>query len=329
MKRITIKDVAREAGVSFSAVSRSFTEGASVSAITKAKVLEAADRLGYRPSTIARGLVQQRTNTVMLISGRMLDQFDTLFLEELSHRFASNGRRLIFAPAPREDSLSDPFLQAIDQQVDAVIVAAGTMSLETSERCVSAGVPVILAGRVLERPGIDCVVADNLDGGRQAAELLLRIGRKRLAFFAQARATFSDRERLAGFQSVARQASVFRADDMDDGALFDSAVAELSSIDRPDAIFCSTDRLAIALIEAARALGLSTPGDVAVVGFNNIPAARRRSFRLTTLDYPVSKVVDAVTELVAHRIETPNAPAQLRRVPVRLVLRDTSALEKS
>lgn len=324
MKRVTIKDVAREAGVSVSAVSRTFTDGASASKSTRASVRAAAERLGYRPSNIARGLVRQRTNLITLVTGRMADPFDTLFLEELCERVSASGRRLLLVPAHSPSGGEEALLRAIDDQADAVIVSAGTMSLEASEKCVRAGLPVILAGRVFEADGIDCVVAENRDGGRQAAALFTRTGRVAPAFFGQPQETFSDRERREGFVAKAENARVLRADAADDDALVDYAIAELSGAARPDAVFCSTDRLALAVIEAASALGLSVPGDVAVIGFNNIPAAARRSFRLTTIDYRHERAVSEIMSLLERRLADPAAASEVRRIPVQLVVRDTT-----
>ena len=325
MRRVTIKDVAREAGVSASAVSRVFTEGASASLKTREKVLAAADLLGYRPSLLARGLVRNRTNLVTLVMGRMTDPFDARFMDCLAESLAERGTRLMLSPAAVGAPGEEGMLQALDYQSDAVVVSAGTMSLAHSERCVRAGLPVILAGRVLETPGVDCVLADNHDGGRQAAQLLLRTGCRQLAFLGQGGATFSDRERCNGFEAAARAAghSIVQQSVMgrDDAAAFAAATTLLSRTPRPDGIFCSNDRIAIAALEASRALGLGVPGDVAIIGFNNLPDSARRSFQLTTLDYPVNAVVAQIIELLDLRLEQPRRPSEIRRIPTHLVVR--------
>lgn len=325
MRRVTIKDVAREAGVSASAVSRVFTEGASASPKTREKVLAAADLLGYRPSLLARGLVRNRTNLITLVMGRMTDPFDARFMDCLAESLAARGTRLMLSPAAVGAPGEEGMLQALDYQSDAVVVSAGTMSLAHSERCVRAGLPVILAGRVLETPGVDCVLADNHDGGRQAAQLLLRTGCRQLAFLGQGGATFSDRERRNGFQAAARAAghSIVQQSvtGRDDAAAFAAATTLLSRTPRPDGIFCSNDRIAIAALEAGRALGLGVPGDLALIGFNNLPDSARRSFQLTTLDYPVNAVVAQIIELLDLRLEQPRRPSEIRRVPTHLVVR--------
>lgn len=327
MKRATIKDVAKAAGVSVSVVSRTFSDG-SVAAETRERVREAARALGYRPSQIARGLVSSRSNTVTLVTGAMTDPFDAAFLEALAEALAERGTRLVVAPASKQTGEAGGVWQALDDRSDAVVIAAGTMPIEMSDACVRAGLPVILAGRFIDAPGIEGVAADNADGGRQAAELFLRTGCRRPAFYGLARPTFSDGERGEGFRHAMRTAGLepvmVRAATADDHATYEAAARFLSQSPPPDAIFCATDRLAFGVIEAARALGLRVPDDVSVIGFNNIPAAARRSYRLTTLDYPVHRVVAEIVALLDRRLADPTAPLASRRIPVQLVVRRTT-----
>ena len=325
MSRVTIKDVAREAGVSASAVSRVFTEGGSASSRTREKVMTAAERLGYRPSLLARGLVRNRTNLITLVSGRMSDPFDALFLDQFSAALAERGTHLLLASAASDGPGNAGLLQALDYQSDAVVVSAGTMSLEHSELCVRAGLPIILAGRVMAVPGVDCVLADNRDGGRQATELLLRTGCRRLAYLGHGGATFSDGERWAGFEAAAAAAGLPVSSEViegrDDAAAAQGAAALLSQDLRPDGIFCSNDRIAIAALETARSLGLRVPDEVSIVGFNNTPSSARRSFRLTTLDYPVARVVQGILSLLDSRLDNPQRDNEVLRIPTQLVVR--------
>src|SRR4051794_33364332 len=104
MRRTTIKDVAREAGLSPSAVSRVFTAGASASEATRRKVLEAADRLGYRPSLLARGLVARRTNLVTLAVGELGDPFDAMFVQDMARILAARGARAIIVSTAQDEA---------------------------------------------------------------------------------------------------------------------------------------------------------------------------------------------------------------------------------
>ena len=327
MERATIKDVARRSGVSVSAVSRAFS-GGSVRASKKAKILRVAAELGYRPSAAARSLVHRKSHTVTLVTGRMHDSFDSRFLERLAEALADTGRRLIVAPASKQNEVSGGVYQAIDDRSDAVVISAGTMPLEASRDCVRVGLPVILAGRELEELRVDSVVAANADGGRQAAELFARTGCGSPIYFGAGRESFSDRERFAGFrdylQTRGLRPRAHRAEGRDEDAIYEAASRMLGSPDRPDAVFCGTDRLAFGVIEAARALRLTIPADVSVIGFNNVPAASRRTYRLTTLDYPVAQIVAEIMSTLESRVSSPELPPIRKRIPVGLIVRGTT-----
>lgn len=253
LKRVTIKDVAREAGVSPAAVSRVFTKRASSSRKTKEKVLTAATLLGYRPSMVARGLVGYRTNLVTLVAGRMVDPFDAIFQDLLSETMARRGIQLLLASASSSESDDSGLLQALDYQSESVIVSSGTMSREHSEACVRAGLPIILMGRIVTHPGVDSVLADNANG-----------------------------------------------------------------------VFCGSDSIAFGVIEAARALGLSIPEHLSVVGFNNVPPADWRSFRLTTIEYPIGRTIETIVDLLDKRLADPGRPSEVRRIPTQLIVRATT-----
>lgn len=331
MKRITIKDVAREAGVSYSAVSRAFQDGGSIAGHTRDKVMEAAGKLGYRPSPIARGLVQGRSGLVTLVTGPRQSWFDTLFFDVLSSELARSGRHLLVATVHSRDEMEAGLMQAVDYRSEAVIVSAGTMSLELSSECVDAGVPVILSGRILEARGVQCILADNESGARQAGALLAHSGMTPIAFFGQGGRTFADRERCVGFNAALTEAGIAKTNLMvvDAGPEENTpqaALALLSRHGRPQAVFCSNDGLALTLIQAALQLGLSVPQELAVIGFDNIPMAAWPSFSLTTVDYPVHTLVRTIMDcLRAEAItESLDRIGTLHRLNTRLVVRHST-----
>lgn len=327
MKKATIREVASAAGVSTAAVSRAFSGGV-VAEDTRRKVLDIANELGYRPSQVARRLVRQRSDMVTLVTGRMADPFDAVFLEALAEALNERQIRLVVAPASRQLDDTGGVFQALEDRSDAVIIAAGTMPLETSDLLVRSGLPVFLAGRVIEAPGIEGVVAENADGGRQAAELFVRTGCERLAYLGLKDPTFSDRERGDGFAATAaemgRQTEMLRIAGSDDDHVFDTLTGILARRERPDAIFAATDRLAFLAIDAIRALGLRVTDDVSVIGFNNVATAGSRSYQLTTIDYPATAAVTALLTLLDRRLKEPDAPETNIRIPVNLVLRNTT-----
>lgn len=327
MKRPTIKDVAREAGVSISAVSRAFSDG-SIAKDKRARILQVASEIGYHPSTAAQSLKGAQTHTVTLVTGRMHDPFDSSFLEQFAEALADTGRRLIVAPASRQKAEAGGMYQAIADRSDVVVVAAGTMPLDASKACAQVGLPVILAGRFMDLPGVDSVLADNVQGGEQAATLFERSGCTRMAYFGYDGFSFSNEERFQGFSTWLHRKDLsctrFSVAGREDEQVFEAASAMLASRDRPDAVFCGTDRLAFGVIEAARALRLDIPKELSIIGFNNVKAAARRTYQLSTFNYPVEAVVAEIMDILEARLANPDAAPIHRRIPVSLIVRGTT-----
>lgn len=324
MKRVTIKDVAAEAGVSFSAVSRAFQNEGKTSEATQKLVFEVAERLGYRPSPLARGLVRERSKLVTLVTGPTQSMFDALFFDGLAQALAHSGRHLMVASVHSEDEVESGLLQAMDYNSEAVIVSAGTMSLALSGRCAAAGVPVILSGRVLDAPGVDCVLAENVEGGNHAGSLLARVAPGPLAFFGQGGRTFADRERLEGFNDAIGAAEITVVDAGAGDNVRDAAMSLLGSKNRPRGVFCSNDGLAIELLQAALLLGLRVPEDLCLVGFDNIPMAAWPAFGLTTIDYPIASLIDAIMASIERDRTAAETAGRIERVQTRLIVRRTT-----
>ena len=162
----TSSDVARRAGVSQSAVSRVFTPGASVSAATRAKVLRAADELGYRPNALARSLITQRSRLVGVGLAYLNNQYYPMALEKLTLRLQAEGYHCMILFAQNKepaDAIVGTFLQ---YRVDAVILASAALSTPWVAACERAGVPVVLFNRSHEEPSFSAVTSANVEGGR-------------------------------------------------------------------------------------------------------------------------------------------------------------------
>ena len=327
MKRVTLRDVAEAAGVSISAVSRTFTPGGSIAEQTRARVVAAAEQLGYRPNAIARGLISNRTDLVALITGTIASPYDPLFVDDLTRGLARTDKRLILLPVDSETTVSDAMEVALDYRVSGAIVAAGTMTSETSRRFADLGVPVVLAGRLADGEMIDCVCSDNLSGGRQAADLLVRTGHRRIAYLGRTRHAYSDNERYQGLihglaHHDLKPFAEYRIEERVQD--FDATMGILAGEPKPDAIFCVNDALAMQVLEACRLLGIRVPEDLAVIGYDDIPQARWPSFRLTTIAYPVPETVAEILSLLTRRIDEQARPRAVSRIPARLIVRETT-----
>lgn len=323
MKRTTIKDVAALADVSPATVSRVFSGEPSVAASIAERVRTAASTLNYRPSVMARSLTLSQTNLVALVVGRLHNPFDAHLVEALSQGLQRSGRRLLVVPADYGEN--DPgAMVALDYQVDGVIVAAGHLSKDSATRFVQLGVPVVLYGRTLDAPGVDCIVADNHPASRMIGELFRIAGVERALYVRHARKTFSDDEREAGFRDGLGDRVTLDVLECTRATARELALAALSSEGRPQAAFCANDVLAFGVMEAAVQLGFEIPQDFMIAGFDDIDMASSPFFNLTTLHQSPVEIADWIVARLDERLSNPKAGVTTHRVPALLKMRGTT-----
>jgi DNA-binding LacI/PurR family transcriptional regulator len=326
---VTSIDVARLANVSQSAVSRTFTPGASVSDATRKKVMEAARKLGYRPNAHARSLTTKRSRIIGLVLSYLGNLFHPVALEQLSKRLQADGHHvlLFLSDNPNSDELVNEILQ---YHVDGIILAATTLSSSIAQRCADAAIPVVLFNRVMARGSagaVSSVRSDNIAGGRAVARFLAEAGHERIAFIAGNEESSTNLERERGFRDgLAERGLRIWARGIgqyDPAQARAAALALFTPAERPDAVFVASDHMAFAVMDALRhQLGLRVPDDVSVVGFDDVPQAAWDSYRLTTVQQPVAAMVEATAALLQQGLRGETDPAERNIVlPGRLVVR--------
>ena len=331
-EKITSLQVARRAGVSQSAVSRVFTPGASVSAKTAAKVREAALALGYRPNVLARAMITGRSRMIGLVVAYLENHFYPEVLEKLSNALQAEGYHvLIFMTSQTTGNIDAVVEEILDYQVDGIIMASVAMSSDLSSRCEAAGVPVVLFNRLQDNETLSGVASDNVAGGRKLARFLVAGGHRRIAHIAgwEGASTQRDRERgflsglaEAGQQLAGRAVGDFRAD-----RAKEAARTLFAGPDRPDAVFVANDHMAFAVMDVLRfELGLDVPGDVSVVGYDDVTISAWPSYDLTTLRQPANRMVEATVRIMLSRIETPDMPARRIAIDGPLIVRRSARI---
>ena len=330
----TAQDVARLANVSQSAVSRTFTPGASVSEDTRARVMIAAKSLGYRPNAMARSLITRRSRIIALVMGYLENQFYPLVIEKLSQKLQKQGYHVLMfiSDGDETDGVLDEILQ---YQIDGIVMASAMLSPDLARQCADSGVPVVLFNRVPDtsafaRHTTSSVTSDNREGGRMVAELLLARGHKRIAFLAGLEKSSTNLERERGFNEALQKAgaSVFRREvgHYSFERAGDAARAMFAGVPerkRPDAVFVANDHMAIAVMDVLRQeLGLRVPDDVSVIGFDDVPQAAWGAYRLTTVVQSVEPMVEATVELLHEQMQD-NAQPRNVVIPCRVVERDS------
>lgn len=331
-EKVTSLQVAERAGVSQSAVSRVFTPGASVSAKTADKVKKAALELGYRPNVLARAMITGRSRMIGLVVAYLENHFYPEVLEKLSTALQAQGYHvLIFMASQTAGNIDDVVSEILDYQVDGIIMASVAMSSDITLRCEAAGVPVVLFNRLQDDETLAGVASDNVAGGRKLARFLARGGHRKVAHIAgwEGASTQRDRERgfldglaEAGLSLHARAVGNFHADQAQ------AAARDLfTRRDRPDAVFVANDHMAFAVMDVLRFdLGLSVPGDVSVVGYDDVTIAAWPSYNLTTVRQPANRMVDETVRTMLARIETPSAPPRRVAIDGPLMVRGSARL---
>lgn len=325
---MTAREVAELAGVSISAVSRALTEGASVSAATQRKVLDATQSLGYQPNVLARSLMTDRTDLIGLISNNFdnpafMEIFD-LFTRGLQQR----GQRPLIANLTGGVPPKGALATLLQYRVDGVIVASSELHREFANACVNASLPVVLAfGRSVGRLPINVVAADNVQGGRLAGDMLCERGYRKVAFLGGPPSATSTEDRLGGFRAALRAAglrptAVVYGPTFSYRAGFDLMV-QLLERRQLDAVFCGDDVLAIGAIDACRAKGVSVPGDIGIVGFDDMPIASWSGYNLSTVRQPISDIIMSAVELLLSIIDEPDRNTETKLFPCELVVRGT------
>lgn len=324
MMAVTLKDVAERAGVSRSAVSRTFTDGASVSAKTRAKVEMAAQDLGYAPNALASSLTTGRTKLIGLIANNfhnplILEVFD-LFTRGLQDR----GLRPLLVNLSGASDPAASVRMLRQYSVDGVIVASSTLPPSFAQAFKTANLPVVHAfGRYSQAPDVHVVGIDNMACGRMAAEALIRHGYTSVGFLGGPESATSTQDRAAGFLQGLAGAPVTLSYATD--YTFDAGRAAMQLLlgSPAQAYFCGDDLLAVGALTAIQDVGLTVPGDIGLIGLNDMEMSRWQNIGLTTIRQPVAEIIDAAIDLVVATIERPDLAPETRLFPCQVIERQT------
>ena len=333
---VTSNDVARLAEVSQSAVSRTFTPGASVAPDTRARVLEAARKLGYRPNAIASTLSTRRSRMIAVVLSNLQNQFYPVVIETLSQRLQKDGYHVLLFITETEDA-DELLLELMRYQVDGIVMASTHLSSGLAQQMADARIPVVMFNRTSSKGSISTVSSDNFGGGKAVAHFLADGGHQRVAYLAGAEDSSTNQDREAGLRAglverglrvVARAVGNYEFERAAQATreLFDGLV---NSPDRPDALFVASDHMAFAAIDTLRTLGLRVPEDVSVVGFDNVPQAAWGAYSLTTIEQSAVPMIEATVRMLLQQLGDDAVTSDHVVVPTQLVVRTSARLASS
>lgn len=326
---VTLKHVAKKAGVSPSAVSRTFTNGASVSDAMRRKVEKAATDLGYAPNALASSLTTGRTRLIGLVSNNFhnpifLEVFD-LFTKGLQER----GLRPLLVNLTDETDPANSVLMLKQYSVDGVVVASSTLTPAFSEAFKKANIPVVHSfGRHSSTPQVHVVGIDNVECGRMAASELISRGYTRIGFMGGPALATSTQDRLEGFNSeLLKWPEIEVSHSFAEGYTFAAGRAEmvrlLSSENPAQAYFCGDDVLSIGALSAIEDSNRRVPEDIGIIGLNDMEMAGWQNINLTTIRQPVKQIISSSIELIVAMLDEPDRFPEARLFPSNVVERGT------
>lgn len=330
-KRLTSHDIARLAGLSQSTVSRVLRKHPSVKPATRDRVLAVIEENEYSPSAAARLMKTNRSGAIAVVVENLANPLYPLLLQQLVDRLAQQGLRTTVweLTGPMDEATTRAIAES---PVDGVIFATATDDTMPQLSRVAADKAIILINRSVQALAFDTVVSDNTAGGAAVARYFVLAGKQHIGLISSRSAASTIRERESGFlsclaqqrptQGCTRSPHAFESFSYDSG--YRAVQALLSEHPRIDAIFCTNDIVAIGALDGARALGRQVPGDLWVVGYDDIPMARWDCIGLTTVRQPLAQMSDAVVERLLERIADRSLAPQQWRLPNELLLRNTT-----
>lgn len=307
---VTIKDVARAAGVGQATVSRVLNGSGPVGQETRERVLAACRALGYVPNGPARSLVNRATGTVGLIIPDITNPFFPAVTRGVEDAASQAGYTVFLCNTDNDSAMEETDVRKLRERcVDGIIFVGSQARRSRLERLLQDGIPVVVTDREVSDLDADSVLVDNAAGASAAVSHLVELGHTRIAHAAGHRETPTGQDRCTGYRSALEQAGlpvdesliVWGEFNVESGIRAGQVL--LGRSPRPTAIFAANDMIALGVIRAAREAGLAVPQDLSVVGFDDIPMAALVSPPLTTVRQPAYEMGWLAMRMLLERIE--------------------------
>lgn len=323
---MTMDDVAKEAGVSRALVSMAFRNVAGASDQTRLRILEVADRMGYRVNRIASSLASHspKTLAVFLLDLRQdiyADMYDGI--REITDQ---NNQHTVLSVGQSDRSRDASALETLVQSRVGVILAAGLLMPDTHVQKHNQNIPIISVARQI--PGVDSVYVEDFVGAVMATEYLLSLGQKRITFLSNPQ-TNGYTGRLEGYKKAMRdsglQPNIIMSNYSRGQAAADiKPILELDSEQRPTAVFAHNDAAALGVLDAAFGSGIRVPEDISVLGFDNSLISRAPGTGLSTIDIHGAELGSIAARMAQRRLTHPDIPAMQKAVTPSLIVRSTT-----
>lgn len=333
MRRVTLRDIAELTGFSINTVSRALNNKEEVHSDTRAKILAAADKLGYRANRLAKGLRSNKTGTIGVVVTDVANPFFSALVKGIARAARDLDYSIILQDSDENYAGEEEAIQVLlAEQVDGILITPVQSQQETIERLTKAHFPFVLVGRYFQDLDTNYVVPNDYQGGFIATEHLLKQGHRKIAMINGPLHISSARERFQGFLDALAEYDVLADKSLvSTGALTVKDGIELTRpilkcVPRPSAIVCYSDFVAFGVMQAIREIGLSIPEDISVVGFDDVWMSSCLEVPLTTIRSPKEDLGRQAMQLLVHRLKENHNGAETdkRKLDVTLVSRKSS-----
>ncbi|MBB5781336.1 LacI family DNA-binding transcriptional regulator [Nonomuraea jabiensis] len=320
----TIYDVAREAGVSAATVSRVLNGAQTVDPAMVARVLTAVRELGYRPNAVARNLRRSRTTLWAVIISDIGNPFFTAMVRGVEDVAQQEGYSVVLCNSDEDPAKEETYVAAALSEQMAGVIISSSGSVKAAKTLIDSPVPVVAVDRELPRGAVDTVVVDNEGGARTATEHLLAAGYRRIACIAGPEGVSTADLRLRGYTAaLPGDPVIVRADFREQGG-YDAMAALLSSPEPPDAVFVANNLMTVGALRCLTERGVDVPGQVGLVGFDEIPWADLVHPSPSTVTQPTYELGRMAARLLVDRIAAPAAKPATIVLPAELHPRQSS-----
>lgn len=337
MAKIAIKDIARMLNTSTATVSRALNNHPAIKKETKDKVLKLVKEVGYRPNTIAKNLKMQRSNTIGILVPNVGLDFFAIAISEIEKVVSDAGYTAMICQSHEKiDIEADAINTLITNQVAGVIASISEETTITDHflELQSNDIPVVFFDRCFEN-GIAAskVITDDFGGGLRAVKYLIKTGYKKIACLAGSEKLNISKERVRGYKTALQEANIRIDEDLIIPCSMErqggkDGLQKLMQLDeRPDAIFCINDPVAIGVCQQMRVFGLKVPDDIAVIGFSNNEISSIIQPMLTTVDQSVEKMGKRAGELLIEQIGSKSDEVTANKIEImetNLIIRDSA-----
>lgn len=341
--QVTIKDIARELGISPSTVSRALKDHPDISPDTKKAVNELAEKLNYQPNIVALSLRQSKTNTIGVIIPEIVHFFFSTVISGIEDVAYSAGYNVILAQSNESQTREISDIKALfNSRVDGMLMSVSreTTNFDHIESMLAKGVPIVFFDRVYDTGQASKIIVDDFTGAKEATLHLIDQGCKRIAHIEGPPNLEISKQRLEGYKEALKEhnipfnkelVAICPSGTIEEGK---KATEKLLSLKNPpDAIFATNDPAAMGAMQAIKAKGLKMPDDVALVGFSNWFFSSLMDPPLSSVDQPGFEMGQEAAKLLIRQIEKQekddeDITPETKILKTRLIIRESSQKKK-